>query len=398
MSAYACEPLSGSEPGVGWAWAKAAAIAGHEVLLFTRENNRSAIELALAENDLTIHPIYFDLSPGWLRAKSAPFAMRIYYVAWQKAARAVIRGLHRDPGFDLAHHVTFAADWLPAATSAIEGVPNIWGPIGGTTQPPNVLRRFLGVRGNLAAAVRGFAGHLGRSVWGNRSAKAASLTIALNEDVAGRFGSFGDSIVEPNCALDRDLIESIRSSVSNRRASKWRRAIFVGRLEAWKGLAIAIRAIADEAASNWILDVYGTGPDESRVRALATSRDVGDRIRFRGARPRRETLLAMARADALVHPAVHDSSPWAVAEAVSLGTPVVCMSVGGPRLIASKGHAEVIRPSLYAPYEIASALRRIENSDRPQPTDAWLDSRLPDLLTRWYEAAINRVGGSGGDD
>ena len=42
MSAYACEPGKGSEPGVGWNWALQAA-QFHEVWVVTRANNRAAI-------------------------------------------------------------------------------------------------------------------------------------------------------------------------------------------------------------------------------------------------------------------------------------------------------------------------------------------------------------------
>ena len=49
LSAYACEPGKGSEPEVGWLWATELADAGHEVWVITREANRHAIEMELAQ-------------------------------------------------------------------------------------------------------------------------------------------------------------------------------------------------------------------------------------------------------------------------------------------------------------------------------------------------------------
>ena len=49
VSAYACEPGRGSEPGVGWSWAREIA-RFHEVWVITRFNNREPIEGALAAN------------------------------------------------------------------------------------------------------------------------------------------------------------------------------------------------------------------------------------------------------------------------------------------------------------------------------------------------------------
>lgn len=50
MCAYACWPGLGSEPGVGWAWARAVA-REHEVWVLTHSANATAIEAALAEDD-----------------------------------------------------------------------------------------------------------------------------------------------------------------------------------------------------------------------------------------------------------------------------------------------------------------------------------------------------------
>ena len=43
LSAYACEPDRGSEPGVGWNWVRHLA-REHEVWVITRSNNRGIID------------------------------------------------------------------------------------------------------------------------------------------------------------------------------------------------------------------------------------------------------------------------------------------------------------------------------------------------------------------
>jgi glycosyltransferase involved in cell wall biosynthesis len=49
---------------------------------------------------------------------------------------------------------------------------------------------------------------------------------------------------------------------------------------------------------------------------------------------RRSVFARVASAAALLHPALHDDSPLTVAEAVSLGTPVICLAHGGPPVVA----------------------------------------------------------------
>ena len=70
LGAYACEPGKGSEPGVGWNWAREISRHGYDVHVVTRANNRAAIELELQAAPVAgLHFHYFDLGPFWLRLK-----------------------------------------------------------------------------------------------------------------------------------------------------------------------------------------------------------------------------------------------------------------------------------------------------------------------------------------
>ena len=64
MSAYACEPGRGSEPGVGWVVASEMA-RYHDVWVITRPNHRPFIEAELARNPQPdLHFVYWDLPVG----------------------------------------------------------------------------------------------------------------------------------------------------------------------------------------------------------------------------------------------------------------------------------------------------------------------------------------------
>ena len=65
LSAYACRPTGGSEPGAGWAWAKAAA-RDHDVWLLTRGKFLHEIDAELAVRPvpgLTVVPLEM---PRWI--------------------------------------------------------------------------------------------------------------------------------------------------------------------------------------------------------------------------------------------------------------------------------------------------------------------------------------------
>jgi hypothetical protein len=140
LSAYACEPGKGSEPGIGWHWALEIARLGHEVHILTRSNNVQAIQRGLAELDglrLTVHG--YDL-PTWARWwKKGMRGVRLYYVLWQWGAYRHARRLHSTLRFDLVHHITFGVFRHPSFMGRL-GIPFVFGPIGGGESTPPGLR------------------------------------------------------------------------------------------------------------------------------------------------------------------------------------------------------------------------------------------------------------------
>jgi glycosyltransferase involved in cell wall biosynthesis len=75
-------------------------------------------------------------------------------------------------------------------------------------------------------------------------------------------------------------------------------------------------------------------------------------------------------AGVLVHPALHDEAGLAVAEALAMGTPVVCLDHGGP--------AEVVRRYPSSPSTLVSPGRPAETGRRlAAAIDAFLDRPPP---------------------
>ena len=147
LSAYACRPQGGSEPGAGWAWAKAAA-RDHDVWLLTRGKfaHEIAEELAIRPVPaLTVVPLEL---PKWiLRLRRRPSDVYWYYPLWQGLARRTARELHAQHTFDVIHHLTFAVDWMSAGVVEPSSAKVIWGPVGGSTTAPLSMAHWLGPRG-----------------------------------------------------------------------------------------------------------------------------------------------------------------------------------------------------------------------------------------------------------
>lgn len=104
----------------------------------------------------------------------------------------------------------------------------------------------------------------------------------------------------------------------------------VARLESHdKGLDLLMPALEASLRHQpgWLVNVYGTGPDELYLRCLANRYDVGDRVRFHGY----ETDVASIwrRNQMLLLPSRHEGCSLAMLEALVAGRPVLATNVGG---------------------------------------------------------------------
>jgi rhamnosyl/mannosyltransferase len=101
------------------------------------------------------------------------------------------------------------------------------------------------------------------------------------------------------------------------------RAIFIGRLVAYKGLDVLLRAL--EQVPDLRLDIVGSGPEGPRLRTLAQALAITDRVRWYGEYPDDDLPRRMADADFLVLPSVtvEEMFGLVVLEAMAAGRPVI---------------------------------------------------------------------------
>jgi glycosyltransferase involved in cell wall biosynthesis len=385
VSAYACEPGRGSEPGAGWAWACAAA-ERHDVWVLTHESNRAAVTAALAaapELSRRLHPVF--LANGrWARPlrRRGPTRM-LYYAIWQATrARRAARALHAAHRFDLSHHVTYAADWLPAGVAALRDVPFVWGPVGGssTTTGPRTWA-LIGPRAVATEAARRVVLGAARRSIGRRLARRARIVIGQNADVAAAFAPLAVH-VQPNVAVD---VAVPRSEPGARARTGAPAAVFAGRLIPWKGIDLALAALATPVAWHWRFEIYGDGPARQRLEHAAARYGLAGRVQFHGNRARADVLDAVRAADVLLFPSLHDAAGWSVAEALELGCPVVCLDSGGPPTLVGPGDGVVVPTTGDVIAELGAALDAAARM-RPVP-GRWTADRLPGLVDALYRAA-----------
>lgn len=331
ISAYACEPNRGSEPGVGWhtAWELAK---HHEVWVLTRpDDGRPAIEEYLINNSNShLHFVYFNLPLWGSFWQWGSIAFVLHYYLWQVQAYFVARRLHQKIGFDVAHHVTFVRYSTPSFISLLP-IPFVWGPVGGGEAAPKLFWKDFSLRAKIYELLRLFAHRVGElDPFVHLTAKRSMVIKATTEDTAERISLLGTNKIEivSEASLSQAEIAILDELPLPELFPV--RFISMGRLIHWKGFHLSLKAFAQTGlkdAEYWIL---GEGIESLKLQQLATELKIAHQVKFWGRLPRQETLEKLGQAHVLVHPSLHDSGGWVCLEAMAAGRPVICLDLGGP--------------------------------------------------------------------
>ena len=358
LSSFACSPLWGSEPGVGWQWLLQLT-RQHDVELLTHAYFRTHLEPALAEaglQDLRVH--YFE-APAFGMHPHRQLNSRAYYTWWQWRVRGLVRQLLGKRHYDLVHHLTWGTLRFPCMLGGL-GVPLVMGPLGGGEAAP--LRLFKG----LPLKVRAF--DVLRSLtltwvridplatWGPRRAalvlcKSADSLRALPLSVQARALVMPEIGSPPVGFRQRDDPQLVTGTGSAR-------LLFAGRLLGWKGVDLVVGAMAQlrQQGADVVLDIAGDGPLRAHLERRIAALGLQDCVRLLGAIPREQLMVLYSQAEVFVFPSLHDSSGNVVLESMSRGLPVVCLDLGGPQHYINSSCGRVVSTQGRSRRQVETAL------------------------------------------
>jgi glycosyltransferase involved in cell wall biosynthesis len=410
MVASMCHPDRGSEPGLGWKWSTQ--IARHHdvtVIVGEYEGNRSAITRELARDPQLASAMRFEFVPWfeaeqgrWQRVVASVYQPMYYswYERWMREAQKVAEGLVAGGRrFDLAHQLTMIGFREPGFLWELP-VPFVWGPVGGTQNVPWRLLPALG-------AVEG-ARHGCRNVineWQKRhhrrskeAFRRAAAVIAVASDTREEIRRHHDvdsrviaaALCEPGHARSR-----VRTPHDGPI-----RFVFTGLHLSRKGLPFALRALARlPKETDWTLDVMGAGPLSASWKALAARLRLVDRVTFHGYAPREKLMEVLDGGDAYLFPSLLEGWPAAIAEALTLGLPVITTDLHGMsdmvtedcgRLVRATSSSALIDGFAEACTELARHPGLVERLSRGALRRAEVlspDVQVP-LILETYEAAL----------
>lgn len=325
MSAFACSPIRGSEPGVGWNWAREMS-KDNEVWVITRASNKKEIEEY--GRDEKIKFIYLSIPfLDWMERYTHTKIIHLYYRLWQLYIVKHVKDVHKKIKFDIIHHVTYNEFRNPGYLWKIE-TPFILGPIGGAQEIEVELEDYYeGKKNKYIEKIRSYLNKkVKNGTYLDRSIKNSAKVLVANKDTA-RF------LELPSEKCELMLETGVKMENCNyivRENNNKIRILWVGNLIYIKGFRILIDAFERiKNKEKYEIIIIGEGKLKSKYINYLSSKGLLKYYNFKGKLSYSDTLKEYKGADIFVFTSLRDTSGNVVLEAMSNCLPVISLNHHG---------------------------------------------------------------------
>lgn len=340
ISAFACDPTQGSEPGNGWRWASGIAMRGYCVHLITTSRSRKAIDEFIINEGLIdkIKVHYVDHSFFFARAYFWNFVMMyISYWLWQKKIyRYINRNIDLN-SIDLIHHVTWGSLKIGSQLYKLN-IPMLFGPVGGGQLTPLNYQKYLG---------DDYYKEYFRNVFGKFIVKFNPFStgvmknaqiLVTNKDTYDLVSSLSKNkpILIFDAAINIKMLEGLSLKHNNNSKVKF---LWVGRIYGFKGLRLildAMNLLGKEYFDKYELVIVGEGPDKGKIVDLVKKYRIEKQVHFTGMIPYSNVKSYYESSDVFIYTSLRDSFPGQILEAQIHGLPVITLDLHGQSLMVDE--------------------------------------------------------------
>ncbi len=246
------------------------------------------------------------------------------YLCWQNFKKDLEGGR-----FDIVHRVTPVSPTAPsylAKRLKKAKVPFVVGPLnGGVPWPPQFRdlqlkeREWLSLVRSVYKLMPGY-----RSLRSNSSCLIAG-SMATKAQLPSKYSE--KTLYLPENAIDTQRFSKRNTSLYELPL----KAAFVGRLVPYKGADMAIDAMEDLVREGkMVFDIYGSGPEEQRLKALVAEKGLEGKVTVHGFVPNSELQDKLVTSDIFVFPSVREFGGGVILEAMALGIVPIIANYAGP--------------------------------------------------------------------
>ena len=369
INAYACSPGMGSEPGMAWNWC--VNLAKHcELHIITEGEFRDKIEAALPTLPQgTNMRFYYNPVSEEIRKmcwNQGDWRFYKHYRHWQWKTYEMAKDICRHTHIDILHQLNMIGFREPGYLWMIEGIPFVWGPIGGLKQFPESYLQGAGLKMQLFNKLKNYINRfqIKHDKRVKRALHHASLLISSipNSYHAIKKYHHLESVIIPEtgCFPMEDDVSTVRFD------SKDFHVMWVGKFDFRKQLPIALQAVAKANNHNLILDIYGTGNEEQvkSMKQLADTLDIQKQIVWHGNQLNQVVMEAMRKSQLFLFTSVSEDTSTVVLEAISKQLPVLCFNACGMAAVINEkvGYKIELTNPQQSVNDFAEALNRLEQS------------------------------------
>lgn len=370
INAYACSPCMGSEPGMAWNWVSNLA-KFYELFIITEGEFRDKIEevVPALEQGKNMHFYYNPVSEEIRKMcwNQGDWRFYKYYRDWQWKTYLMAKDICSKEKIDVLHQLNMIGFREPGylwKLSQENGVPFVWGPIGGLKQFPTAYLKGAGLKMKLFNRLKNFL-----NVWQlkhdkrvNEAFKTAKVLVSSIPDsyraIKKCKGLESVVIPETGCFLSENI-------PTDRFDEKEFHVMWVGKFDFRKQLPLALRAVAIAGNPNIVLDVYGSGSDEQvgSAKRLVDAMGINGRVIWHGNQPNDVVMNAMRKAQLFFFTSVSEDTSTVVLEAVSNRLPVLCFDACGMAAVIDDkvGRKVALSEPIMSAHEFARLLNELEH-------------------------------------
>ncbi len=340
-SSFACDPNMGSEPYVGWNWAKMLS-ENFDLHVITRRHHYKTIQSTTLAKKVKFH--YFDL-PGLSNLDHRHKLMKLYYVFWQLILPLKVLIIHARYRFDLIHHITYNNIDLPGFLWLIPFTKFVWGPVGGGQTPPISLKSVYGKFWKKELLRKKLKQFVPFNPIIRKAILNTDLVLFANQDTEKLLSNFN---IKKLRILETAIDINNYAITLKKRTGKNVKLLWVGRIEHRKALCLALDCVKKgyEKYGNEFsvsLDILGSGPLLQQMKSYATSLQIDNVITFHGNINFDIVKEFFAKSDIFLFTSVQDTSGNVILEAMSFGMPVIALNHQGAKEILSDGGGVLIK-------------------------------------------------------
>ena len=335
INAYAISPNWGSEQGVGWNWVTN--IARYcNCYIITEAEYQKEIEEAVAKHPFkdNLHFFFNAVTPEVRKMcwNQGDWRFYIHYKKWQKKTFEIAKVICEKERIDIIHQQNMVCFREPGYLWKIEGIPYVWGPLGGMNRLPMAFTRGMPIKKKIFYLVKN-AISLIQSHYKPRVLKAIKHSDVIIAATASVFDCMVNYHKHKNVVFINetgvDLSKTV--SVKHHYEHDTLELLWVGRFLITKRLDIALNAIAKCKNKNIHLTIAGTGSDYevTRYHCLAEQLGIENKVTWLGNIRNEEVQRLMREKDVFFFTSILEATSTVVPEAIQNNLPIISFNACG---------------------------------------------------------------------